>query len=140
MNIKLPLIVLGYGDFVKNKKLLSIQNSHNEVMMPVFTDPELAEKYRKWSDCICKDSVLPISMLGKVINRDQESSYDDPNRVNAFILSDIKHAIEMFNAVDIIGNVTYVAINPPHPKESNEQILCYEIEEILEALENLKLA
>lgn len=95
MRITLPLIVLGYDE----KRLYSVSDVTDRTMLPVFTDLELAEKYR-----------LHIA------------EHRDTN-LQALILSEPEKAVNLFEVILLIDtDLEYIIMNPSPPSIQNEKM------------------
>ena len=137
MSIKLPLVVLGYGDYSKTKKLFAVVNVDGIAILPVFTDFELAESYRNYHNDMLKENTLQISVTDRDDNNPPEATippYGDENQINGLIISELQHARDAFVVINITNRVTYIAVDPPIPGSENN-LCCMEIDEFLEALQ-----
>jgi len=133
MRLRLPLIVLGYGEFTEQKKLLSVEDRDNRRILPVFTDPEAAELYRRVVNQRLLLATLPISVSCPVgLDMHDRRS---PNVLNALVVDSLDHARDLLEMVMIAGRVAYVAIDPS-PSDGAEPVLCMELDEVLDALQS----
>lgn len=95
MRITLPLIVLGYDE----KRLYSMSDVTGRTMLPVFTDLELAEKYR--------------SHIAK---------HRDTN-LQALMLSEPEKAVNLFEVILLIDpDLEYIIMNPSPPSIHDEKM------------------
>lgn len=104
MGISLPLVVLGFGNLSTDQRLLAVENESGDVMLPVFTDPILAERYRIKQNAELLASTLKFSASGR--------SDIIPEKLNTLMMRDVKQARDIIDAVMIVGKITMIAINP----------------------------
>ena len=122
--IALPVVVLGFGDLSVERKLLAVSDGLN-AMLPVFTDPEAAERYRIWQNAQMDSYVLPISATGN------PEDYN-PTVLNTFVLDSAQQVRDVLEVAMMLSGVITIALNP----SAGESIpcLCLDIEEFFGAL------
>jgi hypothetical protein len=101
MNIKLPLTVLGYDE----KRLFMVENDDGNTILPVFSEIEDAEKYRKHFT----DNGVDLQTL---------------------ILIEPEKAVNLFEVVMLISSLEFIVINPP-PPQKGQKMVCHQTWEFL---------
>jgi len=122
--MKLPIIVISYGEFSSSKKILSYEDQ-GECLIPIFYDLEHAEAFA--------DGM-----------RDRMRELKDPRELSVQVCSEARHAISFFTAIGMLAGPTQkVIVNPPKPgvsvsKDTSAFLLSIEeklaISEVLEKL------
>lgn len=124
--IRTPLIVLGYGEYTDDRVLLAVDVGENGVpaMLPVFTDPEKAELYRRFQAQQIREITLPISMLGT-------EAEPKITILSTLVIPDRAKVRNVLEAVMLKSRISMVALDPP---VDGSGCLCYEVDEFLELL------
>lgn len=122
--IKFPIIILGYGDF-KSKKLFSYESKGNH-MLPIFTNPSLAHKYKYQMAEILKEA------------------FNDERGLSIRVCEDVKKAIDIFRIIAATNNDLYkVIIDPTPPHPTIEETRIYEdirdIDDFIEQMEAIQM-
>ena len=93
MQIPFPIILLSYGDFISEKKLFSC-DMDDIYTLPIFTDLEIAERYR-----LCMMSFM-------------KDEFDDNRELRLQYSVNPKIALEMFEVLIMQGGIQNIVINP----------------------------
>jgi hypothetical protein len=117
MTMKIPIIVLGYGNFSTDNKLLSVERNGTNIV-PIFTDPVAANAWRIEMSRILKDQ------------------FDDDRGLETLICTEPDKAIDMFNVISEFGEIKSVMVNPPPPQDDCPDELIKDIHEIIEEIKN----
>jgi hypothetical protein len=123
-DVELPIIVLGFGGVAAERKLLAVTDG-STTMLPVFTEPEAAERYRVWQTAEIDASVLQIFATS------QPEDYDPPV-LNALVLDSAQQVRDVLEIGMMASGVTMIAVNPG--AGPSIPCLCMDIEEFFEAL------
>jgi len=115
--MKVPIIVLGYGNFSADNKLLSVEKDHIP-MVPIFTDPIAANAWR-----------IEMSQILK-------SQFDDDRGLETLICTEPDKAIDMFNIIVKFGEIQFAMINPPPPQDDCPDESIKKLCEIIEDIQN----
>jgi len=115
--MKVPIIVLGYGNFSTDNKLLSVEKDGINIV-PIFTDPVAANAWR-----------VEMSQILK-------NQFDDDRGLEVLICTEPDKAIDMFNIMSEFGEIKSVMVNPPPPQDDCPDESIKEVHEIVEEIKN----
>lgn len=99
--MKVPFLVLSYGDFTKGKKLFSIELDGVHTL-PVFTDAATAQKYAQRMNQVLK-------------------GMKDPRKLQTQVCTDAKLAHEMFDTIIAYYPDLHRVIVDPSPPRDDEK-------------------
>jgi hypothetical protein len=111
MDIKLPLIVLGYDE----KRLFSVEDVKSNIILPIFTSAERADRYKNY---FCQQHELDLNTLMVV----------EPER-----------AVNLFEVVVLISSVKFAVIDP-YPPTWGRQSEAIGVWDLVNQLKGLLLA
>ena len=115
--MKVPIIVLGYGNFSTDNKLLSVEKDGVNVV-PIFTDPVAANAWR-----------IEMSQILK-------NQFDDDRGLETLICTEPIKAVDMFSVMSEFGEIKSVMVNPPPPQDDCPDKSIKEICGIIEEIKN----
>jgi hypothetical protein len=114
--MRVPFIVLSYGDFTKAKKLFSYEKEGVNTL-PIFTDAACAHRF------------------SKIMNRILREEFKDPRKLQAQLCTSPKMALSMFETVSVYcPDLRQVVIDPSPPARDDE---CFDASQI-QLIENIK--
>lgn len=119
--LKTPVMVICYGKVDQsNRRLFAVSESSGAYMLPVFTDWDLAERYRKQHNDAMKAEVLPFRVAGA------DSPDLMPDELKLYMVEKAEHLTDMLTLAHMAVGMTYVAINP----QPGATALCYQLDEL----------
>jgi hypothetical protein len=115
--LNMPMIVFGYGDFMKDQKLFSYEKD-GVAILPIFTDAEKAGLWQTQMNVLLKEHFGELRTL------------------SLLVCSEADKAVEVLETVRLLGSVTNVLINPALPSEvmNDDDIEYDDIDDVIKEL------
>ena len=116
--LNMPMIVFGYGNFVKNQKLFSYEKD-GVAILPIFTNAEKAGLWQTQMNILLREN------------------FGESRTLSLLVCTEANKAVEVLETVSLLGGVTDVLIDPALPSEvMNDDDVEYDnINDIIKELE-----